>query len=67
MMFPKGNLREHHYLLGELTKSHFVFVDFLSFNSDFLLDTEVLLLLLHFLERAALFFLGHGGLGGSDG
>jgi hypothetical protein len=67
MMFPKGNLREHHYLLGELTKSHFVFVDFLSFNSDFLLDTEVLLLLFHFLERAALFFLGHGGLGGSDG
>ena len=67
MMFLKGNLREHHYLLGELTKSHFVFVDFLSFNSDFLLDTEVLLLLFHFLERAALFFLGHGGLGGSDG
>ena len=67
MIFPKGNLREYHYLLGELTKSHFVFVDFLSFNSDFLLDTEVLLLLFHFLERAALFIFGHGGLGGSDG
>ena len=65
MMFPKGNLREHHYLLGELTKTHFGFAGFLSFNSDFLLDAEVLLLLFHFLERAALFIFGHCGLGGS--
>ncbi len=67
MMFPKVALREHHYLLGELTKSHFGFAGFLSFNSHFLLDAEVLLLLFHFLERAALFIFGHGGLGGSDG
>ncbi len=67
MMFPKGNLREHHYLLGELTKSHFVFVDFLSFNSDFLLDTEVLLLLLYFEEGATLFLFGHCRLRGTFG
>ena len=43
---------------GNLRELHF---------SEILLDAEVLLLLFHFLERAALFIFGHGGLGGSDG